>query len=167
MCISSRWLSVSSPPALTVVFETQPMIALNLIRQVVADGVSPATVLGDEVYGASSELWRGLRALNLEYCLNVGGDLLAWTQPVKARRGSFPVEPFFQRGKFNLGLDHNEGRSWGGFHQHLVLAAVAYLFVTVVFLESKKSFWCYLGAGPESDDAVARTMDRTLPLLPN
>jgi hypothetical protein len=47
------------------------------------------------------------------------------------------------------------------------LAAVAYLFVTVVFLESKKSFWCYLGAGPESDDAVARTMDRTLPLLPN
>jgi SRSO17 transposase len=70
-----------------VVFQTKPMIALDLIRQVVADGVSPAPVLGDEVYGASSELRRGLRALNLEYCLNIGGDLLAWTQPVKARLG--------------------------------------------------------------------------------
>ena len=86
---------------------------------------------------------------------------------LKLSRGRFPVEQFFQRDKFDLGLDHYEGRSWRGFHHHLVLAAVAYLFVTVVYLESKKNFWCYLGAGPESDDAVARTMDRTLPLLPN
>jgi SRSO17 transposase len=251
-----------------VVFQTKPMIALELIREVVADGVSPAPVLGDEVYGASSELRRGLRALQLEYFLNAGGDLLAWTKPVKTRlakkywgvedgapkatslaglaqgmtasqwhpvawkaadgtkrrtrlawlavyvqsdldpesgdwpqtwlvvdwpeaasepyhlylawlksppraasclrlsRGRFPVEQFFQRDKFDLGLDHYEGRSWTGFHHHLVLAAVAYLFVTVVYLESKKNFWCYVGAGLERDQAVARATDRVLSVLP-
>jgi len=38
-------------------------------------------------------------------------------------------------------LDHFEGRSWRGFHHHLVLAAVAYLFVMVVYLRSKKNLW--------------------------
>ena len=37
-----------------------------------------------------------------------------------------------------LGLDHFEGRSWRGFHHHLVLAVLAYLFVTVVYLRAKK-----------------------------
>jgi SRSO17 transposase len=35
-------------------------------------------------------------------------------------------------------LDHFEGRSWRGFHHHLVLAVLAYLFVTVVYLRAKK-----------------------------
>lgn len=250
-----------------VVFQTKPMIALDLIKEVLADGVSPAPVLGDEVYGASSELRRELRGLGLEYFLNVGGDLLAWTTPVQTRlakkywgvrdgqpkatslaelsqgipkdrwhtvswkaadgsqrqtriawlalyvqsdldphngdwpsswlvvdwpegaaepyhlylahlktpplarrclrlsRGRFQVEQFFQRDKSDLGLDHYEGRSWNGFHHHLVLAAVAYLFVLAVFLESKKNFWCYVGAGLERDPAVARAVDRALSVL--
>jgi len=68
-----------------VQFQAKPAIALELIRQVLADGVSPAPVLGDEVYGASSELRWELRRLGLEYFLNAGGDLLAWTKPVKTR----------------------------------------------------------------------------------
>jgi len=55
------------------------------IKQVLADGVSPAPVLGDEVYGVASELRWELRGLGLEYFLNAGGDLLAWTKPVKKR----------------------------------------------------------------------------------
>jgi SRSO17 transposase len=223
--------------------------------------------LGDEVYGAASELRRGLRALGLEYFLQAGEDLLAWTQPVKTRlakkywgvaegqpearslgalsrslikapwhavawraadgrprqtrigwvpvyvlsdldrqtgqwprswlvvdgpeaeaapshlylahfknaptakrclrlsRGRFPVEQYFQRGKSDLGLDHYEGRSWQGFHHHLVLAAVAYLFVTVVYLRSKKNFWCYVGSGAARDTAVVGALDRLLSLL--
>lgn len=217
------------------------MIALDLIRAVLAAGVARAPVLGDEVYGASSELRRALRTLDLEYFLNVGGDLLAWIRPVKTRfakkyrdvaegqppatsleslsrtlsgkqwrsvawhaadgakrqtrigwlpvhvysdldaasgewpqswlvvdwpenaaapyhlylaafkqapsaarclrlsRGRFPSEQFFQRDKTDLGLDHYEGRSWRGFHHHLVLAAVACLFVTVIYLRAKKT----------------------------
>ncbi|HOC01002.1 MAG TPA: IS701 family transposase [Verrucomicrobiota bacterium] len=252
-----------------VSFQTKPAIALELIKSVLADNVTPAPVLGDEVYGAASELRWELRQMGLEYFLNVGGDLLAWTQPVKTRRakkywgvaegqaaasslaalsqsirkaqwhpvawraadgtkrktriawvpvyvlsdldpqtgewpqtwlvadwpqgeaepyhlysawfktkptaprclrlsrGRFPVEQFFQRDKTDLGLDHYEGRCWQGFHHHLVLAAVAYLFVMVIYLRSKKIFWCYVGKGFARDTAVVGAVDRVLSLLRN
>lgn len=261
----ARRKAAGVPPA--VKFQTKPMIALDLIREVLAAGVTRAPVLGDEVYGASSELRRALRTLEMEYFFNVGGDLLAWTRPVKTRfakkywdvaegqppaasleslsrtlsgkqwrpvawhaadgtkrktrigwrpvyaysdldapsgewpqswlvvdwpegaaapyhlylasfkqapsaarclrlsRGRFPVEQFFQRDKTDLGLDHYEGRSWRGFHHHLVLAAVAYLFVTVIYLRSKKNFWCYVGTGAARDAALVGAADRLLPLL--
>lgn len=262
---AARRAAAGVPP--TVTFQTKPTLALALIREVLAAGVSRAPVLGDEVYGVASELRRGLRELDLEYFLNAGGDLLAWIRPVKTRRakkywdvadgqppavslaalsrtlkgkawhavawraadgtqrrtrmgwlpvqvysdldrdsgdwppcwlvvdwpegeenpyhlylawlkqppsparclrlsrGRFPIEQFFQRDKTDLGLDHYEGRSWRGFHHHLVLAAVAYLFVTVIYLRSKKNFWCYVGAGVARDPAVAGPADRLLPLL--
>jgi len=37
------------------------------------------------------------------------------------------------------GFDHYDGRSWKGFHVILVLAAVASLFVTSIYLRSKNS----------------------------
>jgi len=252
-----------------VEFQTKPAIALGLIRQVLADGVSPAPVLGDEVYGNASELRREVRQLGLEYFLNASSRLLAWTEPVKTRRGEkywdvakdqpeptslgelsrsitetqwhrvawqaaggakrhtriaylavyvlsdldqetgewpqtwlvidwpegdaepyhlylawlktppgakrclrlsrgrFQVEQFFQRDKTDLGLDHFEGRSWLGFHHHLVLAAVAYLFVLQIHLRRKKNFWCYVGTGVAYDSAVVGAVDRLLPLLRN
>ena len=66
-------------------FQTKPEIAVDLVKQVLADGVSPAPVLGDEVYGTSGELRRELRRLGLEYFLNAGSELQAWTEPVKTR----------------------------------------------------------------------------------
>jgi len=252
-----------------VPFQTKPELAVALLKQVFADGVSPAPVLGDEVYGSSSELRWELRQLGLEYFLNAGGDLLAWTEPVPTRlakkhwgvaegqpaarslealaqslatrqwhpvawraadgtkrhtrigwlavyvfsdldrangewpqswlvvdwpeghaapyhlylasfkttpsaprclrlsRGRFAVEQFFQRDKTDLGLDHYEGRSWQGFHHHLVLAAVAYLFVMVIYLRAKKNFWPYVGSGLARDPAVAGAVDRVLSLLPH
>ena len=262
---SARRRAAGVPAA--VQFQTKPEIALELVQQVMADGVSPAPVLGDEVYGTSGELRRQLRQLGLEYFLNAGGELQAWTEPVQTRRagkhwvvakgqpqssslgalsrtiteaqwhheawraadrtkrqtriawlavyvlsdldpntgewpqtwlvvdwpegneepyhiyltwlktepvplrclrlsrGRFAVEQFFQRGKTDLGLDHYEGRSWLGFHHHLVLAAVAYLFVLVIYLRSKKNFWCYVGEGTARDATVAGAVSRTLPLL--
>ena len=68
-----------------VPFQAQPAMAVALLKQVLADGVSPAPVLGDEVYGVASELRWELRGWGLEYFLHAGGDLLAWTQPVKQR----------------------------------------------------------------------------------
>jgi hypothetical protein len=64
-----------------------------------------------------------------------------------------------------LGLDHFEGRSWRGFHHHLVLSAVAYEFILVQYLRTKKNFWCDLGADPESDPALAGEGERLLQLL--
>ena len=262
-----RRLAAGVPTA--VVFQSKPALALDLVREVAADGVRPAPVLGDEVYGNASALRLGLRELGLEYFLNAGADLLAWAQPPKTRRarkywgvahdqpkpvslaalakelaaeqwqtvawqaadgtrrqtrigwlavyaqsdldpatgdwpqtwlvvdwpaeaaepyhhylawlktppnpqrclrlsrGRFPIEQFFQRDKTDLGLDHYEGRSWRGFHHHRVLAAVAYLFVLVIYLRSKKNAWCYVGTGAASDAAVVDTINRLLSLLPN
>jgi hypothetical protein len=49
----------------------------------------------------------------------------------------------------------------------LTLAAVAYLFVMVVYLGSKKNFWCYVGKGVARDAAVVGACDRLLSVLRN
>ena len=90
--------------------------------------------------------------------------------PQKARmlrlsRSRWNIEQYFQRGKTDLSLDHFEGRRWRGFHHHLVLAVLAYPFVTVVYLRAKKNFWCDVGTDTEEDAAVVAAVDRPLPLL--
>jgi len=84
---------------------------------------------------------------------------------LRLSRSRWNIEQYFQRAKDDLGLDHYEGRSWRGFHHHLVMAVLAYLFVVVVFLEAKKNFWCDVGAGVEGDAPVAGEVDRLLSLL--
>lgn len=86
---------------------------------------------------------------------------------LKLSRGRWPIEQYFQRSKDDLGLDHYEGRSWRGFHHHLVLSAIAYLFIVLVHLRSKKNFRHDLGKSPAGDPAVAGEIDRLLLLLRN
>ena len=92
--------------------------------------------------------------------------------PAKARclklsRSRWHIEQYFQRAKDDLGLDHFEGRSWRGFHHHLVLSAVAYLFILVQYNRTKKNFWCDVGADPASDPALVSEGERLLQLLRN
>src|SRR2546422_6654222 len=92
--------------------------------------------------------------------------------PTKARclklsRSRWHIEQYFQRSKDDLGLDHFEGRSWQGFHHHLVLSAIAYLFILVVYLRSKKNFWCDVGTDSPRDTAVLGEIRRLLHLLRN
>jgi SRSO17 transposase len=54
-------------------------------------------------------------------------------------RSRWNIEHYFQRAKDDLNLDHYEGRSWRGFHHHLVMAVLGYLFVVVVYLRAKKA----------------------------
>ena len=75
------------------------------------------------------------------------------------------IEQYFQRAKDDLGLDHFEGRSWRGFHHHLALSAVAYLFMLVIYLRAKKNFWSDVGSGVGSDSPVAGEIHRLLLLL--
>jgi SRSO17 transposase len=87
--------------------------------------------------------------------------------PHKARllqlsRARWNIEQYFQRAKTDLGLDHFEGRSWRGFHHHLIMAVLAYLFVTVIYLRAKKNFWCDLGADSQTDPALGAALRRLL-----
>jgi SRSO17 transposase len=250
-----------------VEFATKPQIAVDLIKEALADGVVRAPVLGDNAYGSNGEFRDQIRAMGLEFFLQIdpsqrngwahpvpvekkrtrwqtAADVpatslfklwagqkavkwqactwkaadgqrrhtrLAWMKvylpgaldrgsqsleevwlvvdwpegaaeayhyylahlhrkPTVARilrlsRSRWNIEQYFQRAKDDLGLDHYEGRSWRGFHHHLVMAVLAYLFVVVVFLEAKKNFWCDVGAGVEGDAPVAGEVDRLLSLL--
>jgi len=92
-------------------------------------------------------------------------------EPTRARclqlsRSRWNIEQYFQRAKDDLGLDHYEGRSWRGFHHHLVMAVLAYLFVVVVYLRAKKNFWCDVGTDAGTNAAVAAAVGRLLQLLP-
>ena len=84
---------------------------------------------------------------------------------LRLSRSRWQIEQFFQRAKTDLGLDHFEGRSWRGFHHHLVLCVIAYLFILTVYLRSKKNFWCHVGTDAASDPAIAGEVERLLPFL--
>ena len=253
-----------------VEFATKPELALEILRQARCDGVSPAPVLGDSVYGINTEFRAGLRQLGLEFFLQVDGHALkgwdhevqtevkrvrryvragespaqtlaelthripeadwkkcswvtaggqtrrtrlVWREvflqhdlrhaggrlekvwlvvdwpagdpepyhyylahldraPTKARclklsRSRWHIEQYFQRSKDDLGLDHFEGRSWRGFHHHLALSSIAYLFVLIVYLRRKKNFWCDVGTDSPRHPALAGEIERTLSLMRN
>lgn len=252
----------------SVVFQTKLEIAVELIKEALANGVNPAPILADSHYGDSTEFRQQLRELGFEFFLQVSGvghkawaepvvterktkryhvvastppprtlaeitadfktadwqacqwkaadgqvrrTRLAWRQiylkhsmrqadgkpeaawlvvdwpagqsepyhyylahfhraPSKARclrlsRSRYHIEQYFQRVKDDLGLDHYEGRSWRGFHHHLVLSALAYWFVLTVYLRAKKNFWCDLGTDAPGDPAVVAEINRLLLLL--
>lgn len=255
----------------SVVFKTKPQIALDLLGQMVAEGVARAPVLADAAYGDGSEFRAGLRALGLDYFLQVSPNShLAWSdkprlilkqkrhhvapeqsgprdllaiaaeispeawnpvqwkaadgstrrtrlawlriflahglrraegeieeswlvvdwpegdpspyhcylaefssaspQPatcLRMSRSRWHIEQYFQRGKSDLGLDHYEGRSWRGFHHHLVLCALAYLFVLALKQREKKNFWQDVGSGTPADPALLVEVNRLLSLLRN
>jgi SRSO17 transposase len=88
---AARLRAARVPPG--VRFQTKPEIALELIGQTLAEGiVTPAPVLGDSVYGDNPAFRAGLRALGLEYALQVGGRQLAWRVPPANRCDEAPPE---------------------------------------------------------------------------
>ena len=86
---------------------------------------------------------------------------------LKLSRSRWHIEQYLQRAKDDLGLDHFEGRSWRGFHHHLVLSAIAYLFILTMYLRRKKNFWCDVGTDSPGDPALAHEVERMLSLLPD
>ena len=48
------------------------------------------------------------------------------------------IEQGYQQLKEELGLDHHEGRSWKGWHRHVLLTFLAYGYLTQVRLHKKK-----------------------------
>ena len=45
----------------------------------------------------------------------------------------------YKQQKEELGLDHHEGRSWVGWHRHVLLVSLAYGYLTLLRLKEKKS----------------------------
>ena len=60
---------------------------------------------------------------------------------VRLAKSRWQIEQGYQQLKEELGLDHYEGRNWQGWHHHLTLVMMAYGFLTLETLRSKKNFW--------------------------
>src|ERR1035441_6897678 len=67
-----------------VEFATKPELALEMLRQARHDSVAPAPVLGDSAYGNNTEFRAGVRALDMEFFLQVEGSALkGWDHEVR------------------------------------------------------------------------------------
>jgi SRSO17 transposase len=77
-----------------VAFRTKPEIALDLIRDALAVGIVPATLLADAGYGNDSKFRDGLTTLGLNYVVGIQSNLLLWKAdaipPLRGRRGGEP-----------------------------------------------------------------------------
>lgn len=70
-------------------FKTKPVIALEQIRQGLADGVTAAPVLADAAYGDDTQFRKGITELSLAYVVGVRGHTSVW-RPGEARLSAKP-----------------------------------------------------------------------------
>ena len=172
------------PPAksLTALWSEQKSVAWHPVSWKAADGKMRRTRLAWLKVYLSSALERGAKDLEAvwlvadwpadaaepyHYYLAHLHRTPTPSRCLRLSRSRWNIEQYFQRVKDDLGLDHFEGRSWRGFHHHLIMAVLAYAFVTVVFLRAKKNFWCDLGTDAGADPALVAEVNRLLQLLPN
>lgn len=67
-------------------FESKPALAQGMLQRVLASGLKPAWVVGDEVYGRDNTLRRFLEGLRQPYVLTVAANTHVW-------RGFYQVKP--------------------------------------------------------------------------
>jgi len=60
---------------------------------------------------------------------------------VRLAKCRWKIEPDEHQMKEELGLDHYEGRSWHGWHHHVTMVMLAFAFLTLETLRSKKNYW--------------------------
>jgi SRSO17 transposase len=79
-------------------FQTKPEIALQQLRQAVADGVPPAVALMDPAYGNNSKLRAGISELGLTYVAGILPTTMIW------RPGEAPLPPAPRAGRGRPGM---------------------------------------------------------------
>jgi SRSO17 transposase len=84
-----------------VTFRTKPDLALDLVDEVKGWGLQGHLVLADSAYGDVFEFRQGLRSRELDYVVQVTGELMAWAKdphpakPPMKRGGKIPRKRFY------------------------------------------------------------------------
>src|SRR5208337_1790077 len=84
-----------------ITFRTKPDLALDLVNEVKGWGLQGRLVLADSAYGDVFEFRQGLRSQELDYVVQVSGELMAWTKdphpakPPMKRGGKVPRKRFY------------------------------------------------------------------------
>jgi SRSO17 transposase len=110
----------------TVPFREKCRLALTLIRQAQASGLRLTGVLADAAFGDKRK--SGAKTRFFYVHLPAKASL---TQLVRFAHQRWPIEQQYQELKTELGFDHFEGRTYPGWHHHVVLTAIAYNFLQV------------------------------------
>jgi len=86
-----------------ITFKTKPELALDLVDGVRGWGLQNRLVLADSLYGDGYEFRQGLRSRQLDYVVQVSGELMAWTKdphppkPPMKRGGKIPRKRFYAK----------------------------------------------------------------------
>lgn len=86
-----------------ITFRTKTELAVDLIDEVAAWGLQGRLVLADSAYGDAYEFRQGLRARELDYVVQVRGDLTAWVEdphpaePLVKTRGNGPRKRLYAK----------------------------------------------------------------------
>lgn len=78
----------------------------------------------------------------------------SWRSLVRKAKGRFRVEQDYREMKRELGVDHFEGRSYQGWHHHVTLVTLAYAFLTLERMGTKKNFWIDVAGCPPMDPTL-------------
>jgi len=84
---------------------------------------------------------------------------------VRKAKGRFRIEQDYEEMKGEVGLDHFEGRSWQGWHHHVTLVTLAYAFLTLEKMGTKKNFWIDVASCPPVDPEMLDFVHGHLPHL--
>jgi len=75
----------------TVAFHTKPQLAQQMLARALADGLAPAWVLGDEVYGNDRVLRAWLESQHQPFLLAIRQDERLWVGPPRGGRQQRPA----------------------------------------------------------------------------
>ena len=87
------------------------------------------------------ELWLYIRKYSdgkVKYALSNAPADTPMQELRRAATMRWPIEQCFEECKDKLGMDHYEGRSWTGWHRHMLYVFLAHLFLLEVRLRFKK-----------------------------
>jgi SRSO17 transposase len=83
------------------------------------------------------------------------GEVLGLRRFVRLAKGRWRIEQDYRELKDELGLDHFEGRSYTGWHHHVTLVSLAYAFLTLETLRTKKNLAVDVAPDPAAPPAHA------------
>jgi len=94
-----------------------------------------------------------------------GGQPIGWLRFFCIARGRLRVELYYREFKDDLGLDHYEGRHWLGWHHHIRMVTMAFLFLGSHQARLKKTFFCYLADDEEESTSPIHYAHWTVSVL--
>jgi len=113
-----------------------------LVIEAISRRVFPAQ--GYKKGSINEEVWliierrHGDKQTELRYFFSNMPQDMPTLEMVRLFHERFWIEQGYQQLKEELGLDHHEGRSWPGWHRHVLLVFLAFGFLTLQRIQEKK-----------------------------